>query len=111
MTRDSVPVDGSSPSNSALDTAIGLATGNGAQLRLVHVLDQSMYWTGYDMMGGAAGQMVAAMQDSGKRMLGESLEAARSAGVAAETQLIDGLGAGPMAAAPACSASRITRCT
>lgn len=89
-----VPVDGSSPSDHALATACAMAKGNGAQLRLVHVVHQSAYWTGYDPAGGAAGQMLQAMQDAAKAVLDEAAKRARDAGVAAETQLIDGSGVG-----------------
>lgn len=89
-----VAIDGSPPSGHALRTASELGRQSGAQLRLVHVLDQSAYWTGYDPAGGAAGQLLAAMQDSGRRVLDEAAQAARAAGVAADTLLVDRLGAG-----------------
>lgn len=100
-----VPLDGSPPSDEALGTAVELAKANGSQLRLVHVLDRSAYWTGYDPAGGAAGQVLQAMQDAGKRLLEEAATRARGAGLAVETEFIDGSGGGRLGEAVAQAAN------
>lgn len=68
-----VPVDGSEPSKNALRTAISFAKEVGARIRLVHVIDNTAYLTGYDATGGANGELFAAVRDSGFRILKESM--------------------------------------
>jgi nucleotide-binding universal stress UspA family protein len=84
-----VPVDGSTPSRQAVAIAAQLAKSNSGQLRLVHVLDQTAYLTGYDPGVAASGQLFAMLQDSGKRLLDEALAIAGEAGIAAETGLVE----------------------
>jgi nucleotide-binding universal stress UspA family protein len=86
-----VPVDGSAPSMHAVAMATGLAKGNAGQLRLVHVLDQAAYLTGYDPVGAGSGQLFALVKETGERLLQQSAEAVRAAGVSAETVLIQDL--------------------
>jgi nucleotide-binding universal stress UspA family protein len=89
-----VPVDGSAPSQHALEMAMGLARTSGAPLRLVHVVDQAAYWTGYDPAGAAGGHLLAAVQESARRVLEDAAATVRQAGLQADTVLVDGLGAG-----------------
>jgi nucleotide-binding universal stress UspA family protein len=84
-----VPVDGSTPSRQAVTMAAQLAKSNGGQLRLVHVLDQTAYLTGYDPAVAASGQLFAMLHDSGKRLLDEAVAIAGDAGITAETGLVE----------------------
>lgn len=79
-----VPVDGSEPSNNALETAISLAKDHGARIRLVHVVDQTAYLMGTDPSGVSAGQLFSALRDGAMRILEEGTAAAESAGLTAD---------------------------
>jgi nucleotide-binding universal stress UspA family protein len=84
-----VPVDGSEPSKNALRTAISLAKEVGARIRLVHVVDNTAYLTGYDATGGANGELLAAVRDSGFQILKESATTVLAEGVEVDHLLVD----------------------
>lgn len=84
-----VPVDGSEPSRNALRTAISLAKEVGARIRLVHVVDNTAYLTGYDATGGANGELLAAVRDGGFQILKESAAAVIAEGVEVDHLLVD----------------------
>lgn len=80
-----VPVDGSPTSNKALVAALQIARDAGGSVRLVHVMDALSYVTGFE-----AGPIVLeAAHEGAERVLVAALEIANSAGVTAQTQLID----------------------
>ncbi|HVE53974.1 MAG TPA: universal stress protein [Ramlibacter sp.] len=87
-----VPVDGSDPSQHALQTACRLAAEHKGQLRLVHVMDRKAYLTGYDPAGAGSGALYEALNSSGRKILAESVAAARAAGATADTLMVDELG-------------------
>lgn len=87
-----VPVDGSEASKNALRTAISLAKQVGARIRLVHVVDNFTYLTGYDPMGGVNSGLVAGLRESGRRILEEDVATARAQGVEAGELLLDDVG-------------------
>ncbi|MBL0419008.1 universal stress protein [Ramlibacter sp. AW1] len=86
--RIMVAVDGSDPSNQALAAALQLAAESGGQVRLVHVLDELDFVSGY----GWAPDLVA----TARRQAGELLQAgerrAEAAGVPVHSHLIDAPG-------------------
>ena len=86
-----IAVDGSETSNKALSAALEMASYSGGRsvLRLIHVLDQTAYLVGSDPLGS----LVNAMREAGQKILAEGLAIVQSAGVQAETVLVDGLGA------------------
>lgn len=87
-----VPVDGSHTSNQALATALGLALESGGRVRLVHVVEEMAYLTGYDQFGGYAGDLLKIMRETGTGILANGVATAREAGVQAEEALYDNLG-------------------
>jgi len=87
-----VPVDGSATSNQALDAAIGLAKAFKARLRLIHVVDEMAYLSGYDQFGGYSGDLIRVMKESGAKVLTDALAVARAAGVEADDILFDKFG-------------------
>ena len=87
-----VPVDGSATSYRALDTAVELARSFGASLRLVHVIEEMAYLTGYDPLGGYSGDLIGIMQESGRKVLEDAMARAKAAGVEVDTILFDKLG-------------------
>lgn len=86
-----VPFDGSATAREALASAIGLARETGGQLRLVHVVEESAYLTGYDI-GAYSGALLNAMRDTGQRVLAEGAATAQQAGVPVVTELIEQMG-------------------
>lgn len=87
-----VPIDGSNASNRALATAIGLAQAFGGRLRLVHVLEEAVWLTGYDPQGGATGDLLRVMREAGAKVLEDGMAVARAAGVEADNMLFDQFG-------------------
>lgn len=87
-----VPIDGSETSDRALATAIGLARESGGRLRLVHVVEELAYLTGYDQFGGYGGDLLKIMRETGANLLAKGVAAAQAQGVAAEQALFDTLG-------------------
>ena len=87
-----VPVDGSDTSNKALTAALQLARDAGGRVRLVHVLEELTYLTGYEQFGGYSGDLTRIMRDSGMQILDDAMAIAQAAGVEADTVLFDNLG-------------------
>jgi len=84
-----VPVDGSDTSELAVRTAARLARESGGRIRLMHVLDQTVFMAGYDPAGGASGQMFGALRDSARQILREAEAVIASDGVPCESELVD----------------------
>ena len=87
-----IPVDGSATSSKALETAIGMAKAFGAQLRLIHVVEELAYLSGYDQFGGYSGELIKIMQENGSKILNEGMAQAKAAGVDTDTMLFDKFG-------------------
>jgi nucleotide-binding universal stress UspA family protein len=87
-----VPVDGSPTSDKALAAAIQMAQAFGARLRLIHIMEETAYLTGYDPFGGYAGDLIRIMRESGEKILEQGMTAAQAAGLAVDTVLFDDLG-------------------
>lgn len=92
--RIMVSVDGSATSNNALVAATTMAreSGGRAVVRLVHVLDEMAYFSGYDPYGGQSGELIKVMRESGQKILANALVIAKAAGIGADTRLIDSFG-------------------
>jgi nucleotide-binding universal stress UspA family protein len=80
-----VPIDGSSTSNKALVAALDMARDSGASIRLVHVLDELAFVTGFE----ASGEVFKAARAGAESVLAQAVEIARAAGVSPESVLID----------------------
>ncbi len=89
-----VAIDGSPTSNSALSAALEMARCSGGRsvLRLIHVLDEMTYFAGYDPYGSQSARVIEAMRQSGGNILAEALAIVQSAGVQADTLLVDKFG-------------------
>lgn len=83
--RIMVPVDGSATARTALVTALQLARDTGATVRLVHCLDEMAFLSGYEYSGAYLAQ---GRRDADHILTG-TLDICRSAGVDADTQLVD----------------------
>jgi len=89
-----VSVDGSATSNKALVAATQMAnySGGRAVLRLIHVLDEMAYFTGFDPYGGQSGELIKIMRETGEKILADALTIVQAAGIEADTVLIDKFG-------------------
>ena len=83
-----VPVDGSDTSNKAIVAALQMARENGGRIRLVHVLDELAFLSGYEV--GA--DLLAVARDYALKVLDDALSMAKAAGVPADTKLVEAPG-------------------
>lgn len=84
-----VPLDGSDTSTKAMDTAMQMTRESGGQLRLLHVMEEAAFMTGYDPMGGSSAQLMAAVRDSAAAILAQARAKVSEAGLQVETVLHD----------------------
>lgn len=85
-TKILVPVDGSPTSTRGLDEAIALARFSHGQLRLIHVVDELSYFTGFEY-GTVRTDIVQLMEEQGRKILEDGKARAVAAGVPAETAM------------------------
>lgn len=88
-----VPVDGSATSNKALVAALQMARESGGRVRLIHVVEELAYMTGYEQYGGYSGELISAMRENGNKVLNDAMAIAEAAGVEADNLLYDNFGA------------------
>jgi nucleotide-binding universal stress UspA family protein len=84
-----VPVDGSPTSIRALTTALQLARENSAQIRLLYVVEELAYLSGYDQFGGYSVDVARVIRESGQKVLDDSMVIANAAGVQTDHVLVD----------------------
>lgn len=82
-----VPVDGSATSNTALQEAIKLAQLHHAQLELVHVFEDILYWVDDSYINYA--ELQETIRASSQRIIDEALALVQQAGLTAETKLLE----------------------
>jgi nucleotide-binding universal stress UspA family protein len=87
-----VPIDGSQTSNQALATALRMARESQGCIRLVHVVEELAYLTGYDQFGGYSGDLIKVMRETGGKILADGMAMAQAQGVACESALYDNFG-------------------
>jgi nucleotide-binding universal stress UspA family protein len=87
-----VPTDGSDTSDAGLREACKLARDDGAQLRVVHVVDELLTMPA-EFYGTAFDQVTDAIRRSGASLLAHAEKVAREQGVTVETELIEAMGA------------------
>lgn len=88
-----VPIDGSATSGRGLDEAIKLARLTGAELRLVHVVDELLFATGFETYAAYANDVVPFMRQAGEKILQDGKERAEKAGLKVDTVLFEGVAA------------------
>lgn len=81
-----VAIDGSDTSNLALREAIKLANEQGAMLRLVHVVDETLAYSAVDAPYGP--EYIKAMEEAGRKVIADGSAIARAAGVEFDTKSI-----------------------
>lgn len=89
-----VAVDGSATSNKAVTAALEMASFSGGRssIRLIHVLDEMAYFVGLDPYAGQSSSVIGVMREAGEKILADGLAIVQSAGVQADTVLVDQLG-------------------
>jgi nucleotide-binding universal stress UspA family protein len=87
-----VPVDGSETSNKALVAALQLARVTGGRVRLIHVVEEMAYLSGYEQYGGYSAELIKIMRDTGTKVLNDGMAIAQAAGVEADNLLFDNFG-------------------
>jgi nucleotide-binding universal stress UspA family protein len=81
-----VPVDGSHTSTRGLQEAVSLAKDQHATMRLMHVVDEWGVTQNLDVMGGA-GDILDALEESGKKALRNAKTLTDRHGIKAETAI------------------------
>lgn len=84
-----VPVDGSATSDKALDEAIRLARFSGGRLRLLHVVDELRYVTGFEPAMNYLNEIIPLMRVAGEKLLAKGQQKALDQGVQADCVLIE----------------------
>lgn len=84
-----VPVDGSPTSDKGLDEAIKLARLTGAELRLMHVVDQLSFASGLDPYGAYAGDLITSLRGTGEGVLAQAKSRVEALGIKVESRLFD----------------------
>ncbi len=86
-----VPYDGSPTSGLGLDEAIRLAGLTGASVRLLHMIDVLLFASGFETSAAYVGDVIPFMRQAGETILQEGKARAESAGVKADTFLVDSI--------------------
>jgi nucleotide-binding universal stress UspA family protein len=84
-----VPVDGSATSDLGLQEATKLAKLTGARVRLLHVVDVLSLAIAGEGMVGTAGDVLAAVRESGRSILQRAEASLQAAGLSVDTVLLD----------------------
>ncbi len=90
-TRILVPIDGSETANAGLREALKLAKEQGAQLRIVHVVDEFLV-VSPELYGGVYETICDQLREAGTTVLARAQSLAGEAGVTVETQLVEAMG-------------------
>jgi len=86
-----VPVDGSAASLKGLDEALKLAKSLEAKVKLVHVVNELIFDSGY-MPALDYGTVIASLREAGKKVLAAAEAVARERGASVEAELIEQVG-------------------
>jgi nucleotide-binding universal stress UspA family protein len=84
-----VPVDGSATSDLGLNEATKLAKLTGARVRLLHVVDVLSLAIAGEGMVGTAGDVLAAVRESGQAILQRAEASVQAAALGVDTVLLD----------------------
>jgi nucleotide-binding universal stress UspA family protein len=85
-----VPYDGSPTSTLGLDEAVNLARLTGARLRLIHVVDDLAFATGFESATVYVGDVLPMMRAAGAEILAQG-KARVASGVEVDTVLLEGM--------------------
>lgn len=86
-----VPVDGSETAALGLKEAIKLASNQGGKIRLVHIVNEFVVVSPYDI-GPGLGRIIDILRSGGESILGDAKSVAGRAGVDVDTLLVEAMG-------------------
>lgn len=86
-----VPIDGSETSTAGLREAIRLAKLTGAQVRLLHAVDEMPFVMSVEGYSALSADMLALLREAGEEVLRNGRAAVKDSGVAVDTVLFDSL--------------------
>lgn len=84
-----VAIDGSATSERGLDQAVALARLTGGAIRLVNVVDELVFATGFETGGTYVNTVLPALRQTSERILASGKERAIAPGVAVETLSVE----------------------
>ena len=84
-----VPIDGSPTAMRGLDEAIGLCKATAGSLRILHVMDDLVFVSGFESGATYAKDVVPQLRKSSEQLLEAGRKRAEAAGVPAETVLVE----------------------
>jgi nucleotide-binding universal stress UspA family protein len=87
-----VPYDGSPASTRGLDEAVQLAKLSGGSLRLIHVVDELSFATGFESSAVYLSELIPLMHKAGEAILENGRARAAAAGVPVQTLLFEDFG-------------------
>ena len=90
-----VPIDGSPTSDQGLDEAIALARVTGGSIRLLHVLDELVFTTGFETGASYVRDVLPALRQGSERILAAARERVSAGSVAVDTLTIECLARRP----------------
>lgn len=82
-----VPVDGSRTSSRGLDEAIKIAVKMGANIRLVHVVDDASMAMATSALAVNVGELLTSLADAGEQILDDAKRVVQESGVTADAAL------------------------
>jgi len=86
-----VPFDGSDTSTRGLDEAIRMAKLTGARLRLVYLVDDLLYASGFETYAAYTNDVLPMVRAVGDKVMKEGQARVERAGVAVETAVVEGV--------------------
>lgn len=84
-----VPIDGSATSERGIDEAIGVARLAGATIRLVHVLDELVFVSGFETGATYLNTVLPALRQRSDGILAAGRERVAAAGLTVETETVE----------------------
>ncbi len=87
-----VPFDGSPTATRGLDEATALARLTGARIRLLHLVDDLVYATGFETGAVYLSDVLPVMRQAGRSILERGRERVQRAGIEVDTELLEGMG-------------------
>lgn len=84
-----VPIDGSATATRGLDEAIAFARLTGASVRLLHVIDELVFVSGFETGTTYAKDVVPRLRQQGEKILAKARAHVAAAGVAVDTILLE----------------------
>lgn len=87
-----VPVDGSTASQARRGQAIGLAQAEGARLRFLNVVDESLGFGSPDIQSVNMSQLLTSMRELGEKSVADAASLARKKGLRTDTSVVPSRG-------------------